>query len=264
MAREYKLEHKILSNEESPSFEMFNEGGQNPILLVCEHASNLIPERLNNLGLSEEQRFSHIAWDLSAKKLALTLSKKLDAVLIAACYSRLVYDCNRSPNAPDAMPFETEVCNVPGNTNLSSEDCAARISEIYQPFQQKISDVITNRNEIVLITVHSFTPVFYGKRRETCIGFICGDDDRITSEMLSLCSDIKLKCGKNEPYGPSDGVLHTVLKHGEANQIPYVMIEVRNDLLATNDSINQISDILVPRLITCLNSIKHSNGGERT
>ena len=95
MAREYKLEHKILSNEESPSFEMFNEGGQNPILLVCEHASNLIPERLNNLGLSEEQRFSHIAWDLSAKKLALTLSKKLDAVLIAACYSRLVYDCNR-------------------------------------------------------------------------------------------------------------------------------------------------------------------------
>lgn len=263
MAAESELKHKILSNEESPSFEVFNEGGQNPILLVCEHASNMIPKRLNNLGLSEEQRFSHVAWDLGAKKLALTISKKLDSVLIAARYSRLVYDCNRSPNAPDAMPYKTEVCNVPGNMNLSSEDCAARTLEIYQPFEQKICDVITNRNETVLITVHSFTPIFYGKKRNTCIGFICGNDDRITSEMLSLCSDIKLECEKNKPYGPSDGVLHTVLKHGETNQVPYVMIEVRNDLLATDEGIDQINDILVPRLITSLNLIKHSNGIER-
>ena len=259
MTQEYNFEHKILSKDDDFSFEVFYENALSPFLLICEHASNLFPEKLNNLGLNEEQRLSHIAWDIGAKKLALTMSSKLDATLIAARYSRLVYDCNRSPEASDAMPFDTEVCKVPGNKDISSEERSARISEIYQPFQQKISDVITNRNETVLVTVHSFTPVFYGKKREISIGFICGDDDRITSEMLRLCSDIKFECGKNVPYGPSDGVLHTILKHGEANQIPCVMIEVRNDLLTSDESINQISDILATRLIASLNSINNSN-----
>ena len=263
MTREYKLDNKILSKEDGPSFEVFNEEAQSPFLLICEHASNLIPESLNNLGLSEEQRFSHVAWDIGAKKLALALSSKLDAVLIAARYSRLVNDCNRPPEASDAMPYDTEVCKVPGNMKLSFEDRSARTSEIYQPFHQKINDEITNRNDTVLVTVHSFTPVFYGKKREICFGFICGDDDRISSEMLRLCNDIKFECGKNKPYGPSDGVLHTVLKHGDVNQIPYVMIEVRNDLLTTDEGVKQINTILAPRLITALNSIKNFNGIER-
>jgi len=263
MAREFKLDNKILSKEDGPSFEVFNEEGQSPFLLICEHASNQVPESLNDLGLNEEQQSSHVAWDIGAKKLALALSSKLDAVLIAARYSRLVYDCNRPPEASDAMPYETELCKVPGNKNLSLEERSARTSGIYQPFHQKINDEISNRNDTALVTVHSFTPVFYGKKREICFGLICGDDDRITSEMLRLCNDINFECGKNMPYGPSDGVLHTVLKHGEANQNPYVMIEVRNDLLATDESINQINDILVPRLITSLNTIKNSNSIER-
>lgn len=263
MTRECNLDHKILSKDDGLSFEVFNENAASPFLLICEHASNLVPINLNNLGLNEEQRISHIAWDIGAKKLALSMSSKLDAALIAARYSRLVYDCNRSPKASDAMPFNTEVCKVPGNKDISIEECSARISEIYRPFQQKISDVITNRNETFLVTVHSFTPVYYGKKREIGFGFICGDDDRITSEMLRLCNDIKFKCGKNMPYGPSDGVLHTVLTHGDANQIPYVMIEVRNDLLSTDESITQISDILAPRLITSFNSIKNSTGIKR-
>ncbi len=68
------------------------------IILVCEHASNHIPPEWGDLGLSVDQRRAHIAWDPGALGLARGLSRRLDAALIHAPVSRLVYDCNRAPD----------------------------------------------------------------------------------------------------------------------------------------------------------------------
>ena len=78
------------------------QGG--PILIVCEHASNRIPAPYGNLGLPDKLRESHIAWDPGALGMAKRMADRLQAPLVAGAVSRLVYDCNRPPEAPDAVP----------------------------------------------------------------------------------------------------------------------------------------------------------------
>ena len=83
---------------------VFNSEGQAPILLVCEHATNFIPARFKDLGLTPAQLQSHIAWDPGAIETAEAMAEILDAPLISATVSRLIYDCNRPPDSATAMP----------------------------------------------------------------------------------------------------------------------------------------------------------------
>ena len=64
-------------------------------LLVCDHASNHIPEELNNLGLPPSELQRHIAWDIGAAGVTNALSDILGAPAILSDTSRLVVDCNR-------------------------------------------------------------------------------------------------------------------------------------------------------------------------
>jgi len=246
-------------NDGSP-FEIINPYGESDIVLICEHASHRVPEQLHGLGLSDAQIKSHIGWDPGARNLPIGLSKSLNAPLIAACFSRLVYDCNRPPEAPSSMPHKTEVCEVPGNENISLDEKAARASEIYNPFHAAVSEVIRHKRAQgvtpVIVTVHSFTPVFNGEPRAVEIGYLHGEDDRL-SKALQNCSSARSKhdIRLNEPYAPKDGVLHTIDKHLENGTFPYVMIEVRNDLLTEKSSFPDILSLLstsIPKAVSSL------------
>ena len=96
------------------------------VVLVCEHASPRIPAEFDNLGLADDALASHVVWDPGALALAEGLADRLQATLIAAKTSRLVYDCNRPPEAPSAMPARSEVFDIPGNHALSEAAKSAR------------------------------------------------------------------------------------------------------------------------------------------
>ena len=96
-----------------PVVDVINPNGLNEVVLVCEHASAVIPCIFNYLGLGKQAAASHIAWDLGALDTARAMSRHLDAVLVAGCVSRLVYDCNRPPEASSAMPEVSEVYAIP-------------------------------------------------------------------------------------------------------------------------------------------------------
>ena len=87
----------LLTEQDGSPYEIINPYNGGPIVLICEHASNKVPHQLNKLGLSDELLDSHVGWDPGARELAIGLSSALNAPLIAACFSRLVYDCNRPP-----------------------------------------------------------------------------------------------------------------------------------------------------------------------
>jgi predicted N-formylglutamate amidohydrolase len=214
-----------------------NVGGHSDILLICEHASRRMPLRLGTLGLEPEMLEAHIAWDPGALAVAKALSTVFDACLIYQNFSRLAYDCNRPPEAIDAMPAQSEVYAIPGNAGLSEAERDARTKAIYLPFRAAIADRIAERKaqarQTVLVTVHSFTPVYHGVARDVEIGILHDSDARLADEMLRLAAE---RGGgpvvrRNEPYGPADGVTHTLREHGLANGLMNVMIEVRNDLI---------------------------------
>lgn len=201
---------------------------------MCEHASPHIPGGMNDLGLSADARHSHIAWDPGALAVARGMTHALDAVLVASTVSRLVYDCNRPPDAPDAMPIQSEAFDVPGNRNLSAEDKAARVAGVYIPFRDTLRSEIARRDKPIIVTLHSFTPVYNDKSRDVEIGILHDSDARLADAMLQIPQSHDVR--RNAPYGPEDGVTHTLKEQAITFGHLNVMIEVRNDLIATKTS----------------------------
>lgn len=206
------------------------------ILLICEHGSHRVPPALDDLGLSPDILKSHIGWDPGALGVAIALAEHLQAPLVHGLISRLVYDCNRPPDAPSAIPRHSAGHQVPGNENLSLAARQARITGIYRPFHDRLQAEIAARRNVLrlLVTVHSFTPVFLGQKRRVELGLLHGRDKRFARSMLDAPPlapkrDIRM----NEPYSAADGVAHTLDKHGTRNGLLNVMLEIRNDLIAT-------------------------------
>ncbi|CUH74813.1 putative N-formylglutamate amidohydrolase [Tritonibacter multivorans] len=238
-------------------FEIMTPKGQSGVVLVCEHASSHIPACYAGLGLAPEDRQSHAAWDPGARALAARLSAALEAPMIAGTVSRLVYDCNRPPDSETAMPDKSERIEVPGNRDLTAATRAARTAQIYDPFSQALSELITAAGpDVVLVTVHSFTPVFHGEVRETELGLLHDVDSRLVDGMLEQASLLPHRCiARNEPYGPQDGVTHTLQRHAIARGVPNAMIEVRNDLLEHSGQIDTIATEILTMLQPALQKL---------
>jgi predicted N-formylglutamate amidohydrolase len=226
----------FLTEADGSPLALDNPDAVSPVLLVCEHASRRLPENMGSLGLSDTALQSHIAWDPGALAVSQLLVKSLDAALIHQRFSRLVYDCNRPPEADAAMPAVSEVFEIPGNAAISAAERLARTEALYIPFRDGLSTYITTRKANgrppVLVTMHTFTPVYHGKQRAVEIGILHDEDSRLADAMLTEAEkSTRYAVRRNEPYGPSDGVTHTLIEHGLKNGLLNVMIEIRNDLV---------------------------------
>ncbi|EKF18258.1 N-formylglutamate amidohydrolase [Nitratireductor pacificus] len=210
--------------------------GRSPVILVCEHASRTIPRALGTLGVKPETLTSHAAWDLGALEVSRRLSALLDAPLIHQRFSRLVYDCNRPPEAPDAIPEMSEVHAVPGNRRLSEAARRQRVTGIYHPFRDALASLIDERAAMkpapVIVTIHSFTRVYFGITRHRAVGILHDRDRRLADAMLALCEREGIANAlRNYPYGPDDGVTHTLREHAISRGLVNVMIEICSDLI---------------------------------
>lgn len=246
----------ILTSADGETVAVENVSAGGAVVLVCEHASRLLPEAAGTLGLSSDALSSHIAWDPGALELSRLLSAKLDALLVYQRFSRLIYDCNRPPESPAAMPEKSEIYEIPGNRDLSVAERYARTAAIYVPFHDRISAELARRSgegrPNVVVTVHSFTPVYFGTPREVEIGILHDSDSRLADGMLDAAKAGSYNVGRNEPYGPEDGVTHTLREHGLANGLPNVMIEVRNDLIRDEVGQGVVADYLAGLLTESL------------
>ncbi len=225
----------VLHQDDPKTVEVSRRSGRSPIVLVCEHASSHIPAAFADLGISPEARESHVVWDPGAIAVAQAMSLALDATLVSSTVSRLVYDCNRPPDAPDAMPAHSEAYDVPGNRDLTDAERRARIARYYAPFRDSLASEIARRTDPIIVTIHSFTPVYNGEIRDVEIGILHDRDSRLADAMLGSAPNHDVR--RNAPYGPKDGVTHTLKEHAVRHGHLNVMIEIRNDLIA--DEISQ-------------------------
>jgi predicted N-formylglutamate amidohydrolase len=93
--------------------------------------------------------------------------------------------------------------------------------------------------------MHSFTPVYHGRERAVELGILHDDDSRLADRMLEVAAEAPLyRTERNQPYGPEDGVTHTLILHGLSNGLRNVMIEVRNDLIADDTGQGVMADYL--------------------
>jgi predicted N-formylglutamate amidohydrolase len=214
-----------------------NPQGRSPFLFTSDHYGRAIPRGLGDLGLPGSELSRHIAWDIGIAGVARALSVHLDAHLIAQAYSRLVIDCNRPLDAPGSIPRISEATIIPGNEGLTREAAEARRRQVFDPYHRHIADVIDRRLAqgipTVLVSLHSFTPVYAGIKRPWHVGTLYHRDNRLPPLLLKgLRASGDLVVGDNEPYAVGDETDYTIPVHGEARGLMNTGIEIRQDLIA--------------------------------
>jgi predicted N-formylglutamate amidohydrolase len=239
----------LLGSQDVPPVHEDNAAGRSPFLLTSDHYGRAIPRRLGDLGLPASELTRHIAWDIGIAGVADALSKDLDAHLIAQRYSRLVIDCNRPPEAPSSIPRISEATVIEGNADLADEAAATRRRAIFDPYHHRISEVIDRRLRdgvpTVLVSLHSFTPVYAGIARPWHIGTLYHRDTKLPPRLLKLLrAEPGLVVGDNEPYAVSDDTDYTIPVHGEARGLMNSGIEIRQDLIADPAGQKQWADRL--------------------
>ncbi len=241
----------LIGPDDPPPFSIINPDGKGNLLLVCDHASNRIPQCLGNLGLDAAALGRHIAWDIGSRKLIEHLSVHLDAPGVVAGYSRLVVDLNRSLEDESLMPGVSDGTVIAGNQQMSEVHRNQRIRDFFTPYRQAIDGMLTGFRERgvtpAFIAIHSFTPQMAGgSSRPWQIGVLWDKDPRIPVPLIhNLRSHPDgFVIGDNEPYSGKHPADYTIDHHAEAAGLPHVSIEVRQDLIDTEDGAERWAGIL--------------------
>jgi len=229
-------EPPLLGPGEPPPFTVLNPDGAAPCLIISDHTGQAVPKKLGAMGLGAAQLEHHAAVDLGVRYVTEQLADKLGATAIMANYSRLVVDLNRRLDHPTAFPVDMEGTPVPGNEKLSAPDRACRIAEIYDPYHDEVARLIARyraRNIVpVIISLHSFTPVFYKQPRPWEIGILWVHDQRVPLALIRYFAKKGYCVGNNEPYDARILRGTTLNRHADAQRLPNALIEYRNDQIA--------------------------------
>ena len=235
--------------------ERINEEGDCPIILLCEHASNHIPAEYDGLGLPPSDITRHIAWDIGAAAMARRLSWLLNAPAFLGAYSRLLIDLNRPLDSMTSIPIRSEATIIPGNQDLSPAERRRRQAMIFAPFQAAVAELLDRRalaaRPSILVAIHSFNPVFLGEPRPWHAGVLFGEAQALGRRLVEgLTREPDLIVAANQPYSVSREEDYSILVHGDDRNIPAVLIELRNDGLATSSGVKAWVDRLAGVLLS--------------
>jgi len=216
------------------------------LLLIADHASNRIPDGIE-LGVPASVMNEHVALDIGVAPLAAALCADLGCPAVLGGVSRLLIDLNREDHAPGLIPETSDGVLIPGNAGLSAADRLARIDTYWRPYHDRIADMISGVRPKMLISLHSFTPrlATSEEKRPWQIGILYNRDERAARLALPLLEQAGIVAGDNLPY--SGKVLNATMNlHGEANRIPYLGIEVRQDLISDEEGVATWAGRLAP------------------
>ncbi|QIG80339.1 N-formylglutamate amidohydrolase [Stakelama tenebrarum] len=230
-----------------------HEGGDDRLLIICDHASSHVPEDID-LGLeSDDLDAMHIAVDVGARDVARLVAQAFDAPAILATVSRLVIDLHREPDHPKLVPTESDGHAIPGNVGV---DKAARIRRFYDPYHGAIADQVAAHRPDLIVSIHSFTPQLAtsDEVRPWTVGILYNRDDRAARFAIDWLRGQGIETGDNEPY--SGKLLNATLnRHAEAHGIPYLAVEIVNDAISDPGGIHHWATKMEQMIVQVRNSL---------
>ena len=239
----------VLGVDEAPPFEVVNRGGAANLLLICDHASRLLPRAYDDLGLEATQLRRHLAWDIGAADVTRRLAAKLDAPAVLSGYSRLIIDCNRALDDPTSIVVIGDGVVVGGNRDLATGEAERRADALYRPYHRAIGEALQRFAERgvapALISIHSFTPTLDGIPRPWHIGILWDRDPRLARPLLEMLRAEPALCvGDNRPYSGRHNYGYSIVVHGARAGLPHVLIEIRQDLIEGRRGAGRWADLL--------------------
>jgi len=228
----------LLTFEDIPAYGIENPARAADILFLSDHAGRAIPAKLGKLGLDEAELSRHIGYDIGIYGVTSQLARAIGATYIFQPYSRLVIDCNRKPGKPQSVMSQSDGTVIPGNANISEDEIRAREDEILWPYQRQIEAELNRRaaagQPTVIISMHSCTNRLRTDDRDRPweISVIAHSDWRVAEPLVEvLRSETDRRVGVNQPYTVDMEMDYTLPVHAEGRNIPYVEIEIRQDLI---------------------------------
>ena len=226
----------LIGRDDPPPFVVLHEHGTAPALVICDHASRAFPRGMKRLGLPELPSWQHIAWDIGAGELARGISNLLDAPAVLAGYSRLIVDCNRRPDDPEAFRTESDGWVIPGNQGLTEFERRVRLACFFDPYHEAIAAMLAGfraRGVVPLVvSVHTFTPEMAGFARPWHVGVLWDKDEPSARRLIEGLKAVEgLVVGDNEPYSGKHPCDYSIDHHAEDAGLPHLCIEVRQDQL---------------------------------
>ena len=231
------------------------------ILILCDHASNEIPPEYGDLGLPRAELERHIGYDIGAAWMTEAMAEALGAPALLTNFSRLLIDPNRGEDDPTLVMRLSDGAVVPGNKTIDQAEIDRRIRRFYRPYDRAIKAALEAARAAairpIIISNHSFTPIWRGKPRPWHAGILWAKDARLSEALIrALRSDPALVVGDNEPYNGAlsgDVIDRHALAHGYSN----TLIEIRQDLITTREAARAWGDRLALTLETILRDPIH-------
>jgi predicted N-formylglutamate amidohydrolase len=212
--------HNILGNPEM--------GG---ILAICDHASNHVPDAID-LGIDPRLLGQHIAYDIGVEGVARFLVTLSDCAAFLATHSRLVVDLNRYPSDASAIPDHSDGIDIPGN-HLDPAGHAARLHRYFHPYHSALEQLLRDARPSLILSIHSFTPRLETDplaERPWEIGVLYNQHEAAAMLAIEQLEGEGLIVGDQLPYSGKQ-LNATMNRHAEGNDIPYVGVEIRQDLI---------------------------------
>lgn len=202
------------------------------ILVVCDHASNRVPDDIE-LGIDPALLNEHVAIDIGVAGVAERMAERPGFAAFLGNVSRLVCDFNRDEDSPALVPHSSDGHAIPGNLfDLAARE--VRMKRFFRPYHRSMERLIDRVTPALIVSLHSFTPRLASRpdeQRPWQVGVLYNHDDRAARVAIPLFENEGLIVGDQQPY--SGKLLNaTMNRHAEARGLPYLGIEVRQDLIA--------------------------------
>lgn len=183
-------------------------------MITCEHGGNRIPAACRRLFAGRERLLhSHRGWDPGAAEIARALGARLKVEPRVATISRLVVDLNRSVDNPSLLSSIT--------AGLPEHAKAALLERHYFPYRRAVEqDVrrLASRGQVAHISVHTFTPILRGRRRDVDIGLLFDPARSFETNLARAWAERlrrdwpRMRIRFNAPYKGTDDGLTTYLR----------------------------------------------------
>jgi predicted N-formylglutamate amidohydrolase len=247
--RTREFDYPLIAADDPRPFTVYNPDGKAPVLLVCDHASRAFPKCMHQLGLADWVLDKHVACDIGAEMVTRHLADRLDAPAVLAGYSRLIIDLNRQLDHDSAFAKISDGIAIPGNQDIGEAEREQRIQSFFRPYHDEITRQLAlfQKKDIIpaFLSIHTCTPVFNNVVRDCHIGVMWDSDPRIAVPLMAhLRKNPELSIGDNEPYSGRHPNDYTIDFHAESTGLANVGIEVRQDLVGTEQGAAEWAEIL--------------------
>ncbi len=201
-----------------------------PVFVTCEHASEAFPPPTVLPDADAWLAGTHWAYDLGAEAIVRDLAAALDAPAVLAAFSRLVCDPNRDEHEPTLFRDVAEGRPVTLNVGLDADERERRLALYHRPFHAAVDAALKESEATILLSIHTFTPVYEGNERAMQIGVLFDEEEPLAEDVARVLREAGFIVAMNEPYSGRDGLIYSAARHAAAHGKRALELEVRQDL----------------------------------